>query len=80
MPKVPTSDDRGDQIQIAFAMPKPVEFFELRNTHPKLVELQEPYFILQFEADSGATLELKLQRQALEYLADEIKDVRRKPG
>jgi hypothetical protein len=58
-----------------FAVPKPIEFFEIKTAHPKLFEVQEPYFILQLETVTGATLEIKLQRQTLEYLVDQIKNL-----
>jgi hypothetical protein len=45
--------------------------FVVTSIKPKVVHYEMPYFVVQFETENG-TLNLKIQKSALDYLADEI--------
>ena len=53
---------------------------EAKDTRPKIALYQHPHFIIQIETDSG-TLFLKMQRQTLDRLFEEMKRLpKRTPG
>ena len=43
-----------------------------KDTEPKIALYQHPHFVIQIETDSG-TLFLKMQRQTLDLLIEELK-------
>ena len=45
--------------------------FVVTSIKPRVVHYEMPYFVVQFETENG-TLNLKIQKNALDYLADEI--------
>jgi len=47
---------------------------EAKDKKPKIALYHHPHFIIQIETDSG-TLFLKMTRQALKYLSDELKNL-----
>jgi hypothetical protein len=47
---------------------------EAKDTRPKIALYQHPHFIIQIETDSG-TLFLKMQRQTLDFLFQEMKQL-----
>jgi hypothetical protein len=49
--------------------------YEIVDIRPKMAEYEYPFFILRLETIDGPTLELKIKKQALKYLADAIKDM-----